>query len=321
MARARRARLLMDRETRHYRNLNLTLAASFGGLHLFALFLLPLGLLPLDPAWGWLLLAPVLLTNTWWSLIHDAIHGGLLLDKGANRALGRVQAVLFGASFDLLRWGHLLHHALSRTRRERAEVYEPGRDNRLWFALDYYFRLLGGLYLFEVLGSLLFLLPRGLIRRLAARLASDRNPVAALVDKLLETETLMATRWDAVAIVLLYGLAFACYGPHAWMLVLTLAGRSLLISVMDNVWHYATPLEDSRYARNLRMPGLSGRLLLNFNLHGAHHLSPALPWWRLSRFHQETAAGFQGNLPLALLDQFRGPIAAHQLPTTRGDMP
>lgn len=303
----------MDRENTHYTLLNLGLAGGLLGLQALQLHVLPVWLLPLDTAWGWLLLLPVLLTNTWWSLIHDAIHGSLLPDSGRNRRLGRLHGVLFGAAFDLLRWGHLLHHGLSRTPRERAEVYEPGRDNRLAFSLDYHFRLLGGLYLFEVLGSLLFLLPRRLIRRLGGWLGTDRNPVGALVDRMLVPATLRAARLDAVLLLGVYGLAFASYGQHAWMLVLALLGRGLLISVMDNVWHYGTPLNDPRFARNLRLPAWMGAMLLDFNLHGAHHLRPALPWWRLRHYHQSSAAGFQGELWPALLAQFRGPIPEDRL--------
>lgn len=303
----------MDRETRHYRRLNLALAAGFAGLQLFQLFALPLWLLPLAPAWGWLLLFPVLLSNPWWSLIHDVVHASLLPGKTANRRLGRVNGVLFGASFDLLRWGHLLHHALSRTPRERSEVFEPGRDNRLVVAADYYFRLLGGLYLYEVLGSLLFLLPRSLIRRLAERLGTERNLLATLVDRMLVPETLAAARLDAILVLLVHGLAFAAYGVQAWMLALAIIGRGLLISLMDNVWHYGTPLNDSRYAHNLRLPGWGSRLLLNFNLHGVHHLRPNLPWWQLPRQHQDGSADYQGELLPTLMAQFRGPIPEDRL--------
>lgn len=313
----------MDRETSRYRNLNQALAWGFVGLQLLQLFVMPLWLLPLDPAWGWLLLLPVLLTNTWWALIHEAIHGGLTGNKAANRAWGRTHGVLLGASFDVLRWGHLLHHALSRSKRERSEVYVPGRDNRLAFTLDYFFHLLGGLYLVEVMGSLVFLLPRPWIMALSKRLSSDRNMVAALADKLMEPATLRAVRLDSGLILLIFGLSAYVYGPHVWMLVLAVAARAFLISFMDNVFHYATPLDGTRFARNLSLPVWAERLLLNFTLHGAHHLRPALAWWQLPAYHCSQASGYQGELIPALLDQLHGPIAEDRLThhPMRGDAP
>lgn len=301
--------------------LNAALTLLFTGLALLQAFVLPLWLLPDDPAWGWLLLLPVLTSNVWWALIHEAIHGVLFESRFSNRLGGRVQAIFFGAAFDLLRWGHLLHHALSRTRRERSEVYVAGVDHRAWFTLNYYFRLTGGLYWFEVLGTLIFLLPRPAIRWAARRLGGEHNVVDALTDKLLEPATLRAVRLDGWLIMTLYGLAFAWYGDHAWMLVLALTGRAFLVSVVDNAFHYGTPLEDTRYARNLALPPWAGRLLLNFNLHGAHHLRPGLAWWRLPDYHRLSRSGFQGNWIGALLAQFRGPIPEHQLLPGEGGRP
>lgn len=292
---------------------NAGLLLLFTALALLQALALPLWLLPADPAWGWLLLLPVLTSNIWWALIHEAIHGVLFDSRSANRLAGRAQAILFGAAFDLLRWGHLLHHALSRTRRERSEVYVAGEDDLPWFTLNYYFRLTGGLYWFEVLGSLIFLLPRSVIGWAARRLASEHNVVATLTDKLLDPVTLRAMRLDGWLILTLYGLAFALYGEYAWMLVLALMGRAFLISVVDNAFHYGTPLEDTKYARNLALPTWAGRLILNFNLHGAHHQRPGLPWWRLPDYHRRSRTGFQGNWICALLHQFRGPIPEHRL--------
>jgi fatty acid desaturase len=301
--------------------LNAALLLAFSALSLLQLIVLPLWLLPLDPAWGWLLLLPVLCSNSGWALIHEAIHGVLFGSRSANRLAGRAQAILFGAAFDLLRWGHLLHHALSRTRRERSEVYVAGVDHRPWFTLNYYFRLTGGLYWFEVFGALIFLLPRPAIRWAATRLASEHNVVEALTDKLLEPGTLRAVRLDGWLVLTLYGLAFALYGEHAWMLLLALIGRAFLISVVDNAFHYGTPLEDTRYARNLALPAWAARLILNFNLHGAHHARPGLAWWQLPGYHRASRAGYQGNWMAAVLDQFRGPIPEHQLLPGEGGRP
>lgn len=301
--------------------INRALLLGFIGLGLLQLFILPLVLLPADPAWGWLLLLPVLLSNTAWALIHEAIHGVLLPHKAATRAAGRVLSVLFGAAFDLLRWGHLLHHALSRTRRERSEVYVAGVDNRLSFTLNYYFRLTGGLYGYEVLGGLIFLLPRPVIRWAARRLGSEHNVVEALTDKLLEPATLRAVRLDGWLVIALHAAAFGLYAEHAWMLLLALLARAFLISVVDNAFHYGTPLEDSRYARNLALPGWASALLLHFNLHGAHHQRPGLAWWQLAAHHAQSQAGFQGNWMDALLAQFKGPIPEHQLISGAGGRP
>ncbi len=293
--------------------INALLTLLYSGLALLSLFILPLWLLPGDPDWGWLLLLPVLLSNAWWALIHEAIHGVLFPSRGVNRLVGRTQAILFGAAFDLLRWGHLLHHALNRTQRERSEVYVAGKDGLPWFTLSYYFRLTGGLYWFEVLGALIFLLPRPAIRWAASRLGGEHNVVDPLTDKLLVPATLRAVRIDGGLVLALYGLAFSLYGEHAWMLVLALMGRAFLISVVDNAFHYGTPLNDTKYARNLSLPAWASALLLNFNLHGAHHLKPGLAWWELPGYHRHSRAGFQGNWIGALLHQFRGPIPEHQL--------
>ena len=51
-----------------------------------------------------------------------------------------------------------------------------------------------------------------------------------------------------------------------------LAGRGLLISFLDNVYHYETPVNDVFFAKNLRLAKPLQGILLNFNLHGIHHI-------------------------------------------------
>ena len=43
-------------------------------LNLYQFFILPFWLLPKNRAWAWTLLPAALLTNPFWSLIHEAIH-------------------------------------------------------------------------------------------------------------------------------------------------------------------------------------------------------------------------------------------------------
>lgn len=288
--------------------INIALCIFHGALAVFLLILLPALLLPVDAAWGWLLLPWVLVANGWWALIHESLHGVLHPDPGGNLRWGRIQGVLFGAPYELLRGGHLLHHAFSRDERDRTEVFTPGPRGEAAVRLAYYFRLLGGLHLFEVAGGLVALLPRPIIRRVARALARDDNVVEALAARLQAPHTFRRYRTDAAAIALLHALAFALYGAHAWMLLLALAGRGLLVSLLDNAFHYGTPLGQRRHARNLAAPPVLGGLILNFNLHGSHHLRPGLPWWRLGEFHRAAGHPVDGALVPAVLAQLAGPI-------------
>ncbi len=280
---------------------------------LAGLIVVPAWLLPRGEGFGWLLLIPVMLTNTWWAMQHEAMHGLLPGGRRANRLYGRFNAMLFGAPFDLLRRGHLLHHAYSRTPRERSEVFEAGVDHRVGFAVGYYWRLLGGLYAMEVLAGVLLLLPRAWLARLVGHVGNARNLAAAIADKLLQPRELSAARFDVLVMLALHAWAFGLYGHHAWMLALALAGRGLLVSLMDNAFHYGTRLDDTRYARDLRLPTWLSRLILHFNLHGTHHARPGIAWHALPELHRQRRGTYQGRLIGALFAQLRGPIEAGTL--------
>lgn len=293
--------------------LNRLLFAAFIMLQVLQLFIIPVWLLHKNLAWGWLLLLPVLLSNSWWALIHEAIHGHLMTGRTANIFAGRINAMLYGCPFLILRWGHLLHHAYSRTERERSEVYSGKGKPSFVIRFGYYFRLFGGLYGLEILAGLMLLLPRWLIVKVSERLRGKDNVVEFLFNKVLEGNALKQARLDAFLILAIYGCAFWCYGKYAWMLLLALLGRALLVSFVDNVFHYDTPLDDTRYARNLKLPVLGSALLLNFNLHGVHHLYPSLPWSKLPELHASEGCQYQGNWWSSLYSQLRGPIAENRL--------
>jgi fatty acid desaturase len=293
--------------------INLLLLLFFTVIQLFQLFALPIWLLPQSPAWGYALLLPALLTTSWWAFIHESIHGCLFSNKPLNKIAGRMHAILFGSPFDLLRWGHLLHHAYSRTERERPEVYMPGSASMFWCTFNYYFRLLGGLYLFEVVGGMLLLLPRFLIHIAVDRFSRPDNVVDLLSHKIMAPHTLAMARVEAVFILLVYGCAFSLYGEYAWMLAGALLLRGCLISLVDNVFHYETPLEQIRYAHNLYLPAWWSRLILHFNLHGIHHLQPNASCWQLPGLHAESGHQYQGHWMKAITAQFKGPVSWHAL--------
>jgi fatty acid desaturase len=266
-------------------NLALTGAVLF--VHALVLGAAPL-LARERPAWFALALVPALLSNLHWGLVHEAIHGLLHPKPALNTALGRALGVAFGAPFAPLRFAHLRHHRYNRSPISRDDVYDPARQSAFAAQCRYYAYVGGGLYLGELLLNALAWLPvraqRALIRRTTPAGCAHPPALDALAEQcLLRAAAQRAFRVDALATLLLWGAAFWWWGAAAGWLLVLLGVRALAISLLDNAAHYATPLDQPRYALNLRLPRALSFWLLHFNLHRTHHDRPALPWHVLPR--------------------------------------
>ncbi|MDP6559453.1 MAG: fatty acid desaturase, partial [Candidatus Binatia bacterium] len=101
--------------------------------------------------------------NSFWSLIHEAIHELFNPSLHVNAAVARFLLVLFGSPFRLLRLSHLMHHTFNRTPQEATGVYDPEGTSKTRARIGYYGQILGGLYLLEALSPLPFYLPRRLL--------------------------------------------------------------------------------------------------------------------------------------------------------------
>ena len=298
---------------------NLALTAMVAAANLLQFFVLPLALLPLDPAWGLLLVATTLTAATHWSLIHEAIHGVLHPDRRANQRLGRGLSVLFGSPFQLLRLGHLMHHRFNRSELNRVEVAPQDDRAGPLRRLGYYARLFGGLYLGELLAAPLAMAPRPFSRLIIAIAFDDeasdgRTMREAARRQLLEQPGRAMMRLDGALVTAMLVAAFWAYGAHWPWLLAALAGRALIISFLDNVYHYGAPLDDVMAGQDLRAPPWLQRALLNFNYHATHHRSPATPWTGLP--------GKAARPPVepfwpAALRQLDGPIPEQRLPRGR----
>ncbi len=292
--------------------LNLILVGLLAGLNLIQLIAIPVLLIPMSPYWGLLLVPLVFTTPALWSLIHEAIHGILHPTDAVNDGLGRGLSVLFGAPFRVLRLGHLMHHRFNRTDLDRTEVTGPqgaGTGGRM----VYFARLLGGLYLAECAASLAAALPRRAIHRLVhlafgAETPDGRTMMRAADRHLMSPAGIRQIRFDGLAAIALFGLAFYFYGASWWMLTLALVGRGLLISFFDNAYHYDTPLDDVLYSYNLRLPPVLARAMLNFNYHAVHHRHPALPWPQLATRFDATGDVYEGPFLSVAWRQLRGPL-------------
>jgi fatty acid desaturase len=293
---------------------NAALAVFHITVNVFQFFLLPLCLLPVNTAWGWTLLPLAFMNNPFWSLIHEAIHDLFHASPHCNMLFGRAAAVQFGAPFRILRSSHLLHHRLNRIPMEATELYDAARCSRARAAAGYFFQILGGLYLLEFLTSVLFLLPRAWIEGVNRRYISSHSVSSILMQNWTTGEAIREIRVDGALVLVWFGLSLWCYGASWPLLLILVAARGFLISFLDNVYHYRTPVNDVLYASNLRLPAPLAGLLLNFNLHGIHHRNPAVPWSRLPALFRDRADVYHDDYFYAAARQLCGPVAIEDTP-------
>jgi fatty acid desaturase len=294
--------------------LNCLLAILYLVVNVYQFVILPLWLLPADSRWAWTLLPLALLSNPFWSLLHEAIHDLLHSNRRVNAYIGRCLAVLFGSPFRILRLSHLLHHKLNRLPVEGTEYYDRGKTTKAAAAPGYFFQILMGLYLVEVLSPILFFLPRACLQWFKDRYLPGQSVSAILMQNWLGAEALSEIRADGLLTLAWLSLSFWLYGENWPMVFALLLARGFLISFLDNIYHYATPVGDVFYAKNLRLAAPLAKLLLNFNLHGIHHINPAISWINLPKAFEVQAGKFQGRYFAAVLCQFNGPIALQDLP-------
>lgn len=287
---------------------NMSLAAAHLTANLFQFFILPLYLLPASRWWALALVTLALLNNPFWSLIHESIHDLLHPSRRVNRAVGRTLALFFGAPLLVLRLSHLLHHKLNRSLIEATEVYAPEKTSRRRAALGYFANILGGLYLLELASPLMFFLPRAVLRRIEKKHFMGADLPGNLMRGLMRAEAVSEMRTDGIAILILFGASAFCYGANWPFLIAALALRAFLISFLDNVYHYETPIGDTFYARNLSLPHFFSLGLLHFNLHGVHHRNPSIPWAGLPEAFSQQGLVLDGGYLVAALAQMRGPI-------------
>ncbi len=255
--------------------------------------------------WALLLLPFLWLTVVHWALIHEAIHKNLHSDKTTNEHLGRALSISLGAAFPILRFGHLMHHQLNRSLNSE---YVRTRD--LKTQLRYYWNLFAGVYAVEVTTTfMLAFLPDRITKRLAhSHFFPDHAAAADAGNRFFfHRDNISTVRSDAACIILLYGLAFYAAGSDWPMIVALLAARALAISFNDNLYHYATPADNSRAGKEVTLPRPVELALLNANYHETHHLNPLVPWHHLPSTSRMQARARDGSYIDHALMQFEGP--------------
>ena len=295
---------------------NFGLAAMHLFVNVFQFFILPIYFLPRSMWWSVVILPIAALNNPFWALMHEAIHDLFNASAAVNLAVGRVLAIFFGSPFHVLRVTHLSHHKFNRSPLEKGtEIYDPEEVSKVTAGFRYFFYIFCGLYLLEISSTLLFFLPLSVFRRLIRRLADRGNGQETwLAKKFMDDKLVREIRIDGLAICLVFGLSAFCYREHWQLFAALFMARTFLISFMDNVYHYRTPLHATISGQNLSLPRIFSALLLNFNLHRIHHRNPSAPWTRLPELFAREGESFDRTFATAAMDQLCGPIPLADLP-------
>ena len=241
-----------------------------------------------------------------WLLIHEAIHVKLAKRRRLNDAVGRALAISFGCPLHILKVGHMAHHRHNRGKLDTTELMPAdARFPALWW-LYHYGKILGGLYVAEVLAPLAFFFWSRLIRLTAVR----RSVSFSTLLSLFTPRMVNAVRIDALASLGLIAALFYVFADDLSPLLLLYGNRALVISYHDNLYHYGTGQHDVHAARNLAVPRWLSPLMLHHHLHRVHHDCPVVSWRALPLVFSREARGYDGSLAGNGLLQLRGPIKA-----------
>jgi fatty acid desaturase len=245
-----------------------------------------------------------------WGLTHETIHGKLVRSDAWNRRIGRLLGIALCLDWDMMRFGHLLHHRANRHDRDRPEELKRGQS---WLSAagPFFFHLLGGQELGGMIAPLTVVLPLGGTEWVTRRIfAGEANAdiCAAALRTFADPARRRRIRLDFAAILALLGFALWCWGTHWPVLAAAIAARFAVLSLLDNAPHYGTPRDSGTAAYNTALTRPLGLLVLNANFHGAHHQASHLPWQELPREFARSGAGYDGSWIASVLRQFRGPV-------------
>lgn len=244
-----------------------------------------------------------------WGLMHESIHAKLFESEAANQFAGRLVGLMLCLDWDVMRFGHLMHHRANRHDLDRPEDVKD-EQSRLAAAPLYFFTLLGGGSLKAAIGPLAAFAPVSATRKLIEDMfGDDTSPLRdAAVRAFTDPERRRRMRVDFLAAIVLLAIAVWCWGAYWPLLVACLLVRFAMLSILDNAPHYASPKDSGTRAFNSTLPRAFRWLVLNGNFHGVHHKAPQLSWLELPRVFAAEGNRFDGSWIGMVLRQFRGPV-------------
>lgn len=241
--------------------------------------------------WKWLLLVPFcLVMQGVFSMMHEAFHGLAHSEKTSNYLIMWWASTLFGAAATLIHINHLGHHSRNRTRAELADFAMPD-ESLLRKRLEYYFAVLGGIWLAAFIGSLLLpWLPASVADRWSKR--GEVNTYAAAFRDF-SVNDFRRIRHEVIASSIVWLLAAALLGWTWQVVVVAYIAFAFSWSSLQWVYHMRTPIDVVEGAYNMRAPRLVRWAFLNFNYNLTHHRHSEMHWQ-----HMHAASNLKETRPL-----------------------
>lgn len=300
----------MDKKHLAFSIVNYCLVVFFICLSIYQFFILPF-LYPENHLLLLLSILPlILVNNTFWSLIHEGIHHKLFARRSFNDKVSRLLSIFFCSPFRALQFAHLLHHRYNRTPFERNDQYDPEIVSTFQARGSFYFRLIFGVYIQELIFPFITLLPRNIIISKICPCFTEGSYKRIAIDAFLKKKNnLSETRQDLFFILTLLSMSFYCYAERWPLLLLLIMIRAFFISVSDYSYHYGTRTDDIQHALNFSLPKWLSLALLNFNYHGTHHRHPRALWHTLPTLFAAEKEMHDGGFFNGIIKQFYGPKA------------
>lgn len=231
-------------------------------------------------------------TNTIFSLFHEAVHGVFHSNRNVNDFFGRICAFFFPTSFSLQQIYHLGHHRRNRTDDEMFDMYYA--NEKRWPKKLTIFGLMSGLYWSSAFFSCLIFL-------FLPWLFKNKKFINSSFNKTFKFEAMLKganknstptnlIRIETTAMILFWACIFYFGGLEfkTWLLAFWAFGLNWgSLQYTD----HAFSVRDIRHgAWNLKVNPIVRAFFLNYHFHKVHHQFPNLPWIHLKKFvnpHEE----------------------------------
>jgi len=246
--------------------------------------------------------------NTFYSLMHEAVHRHFHRSAWVNEAAGRFAAGFFPTAFSLQRAFHLSHHRNNRSEHERFDYYAP-HENRAIKFLQWYLILTGVYWVLPPLFCSVYFFAAEILnwRRLFGARGAwfARQTSAESFLGVLNSVPIWKARADTIVSLLIQVALFV-------VLDLSFAGWAICYALFAVNWsslqytdHAFSELDTKEGAWNLRVNPSIRLLFLNYHFHLVHHRDPSIPWIHLPK-HASEADPSQSFWSI-YLQMWRGP--------------